>query len=722
MAIYPVIMCGGAGTRLWPASRPTRPKQFLNFVGAHSLFQETARRVAPMTRNGGSIVVVCGSSHCASVEEQLREMGLSAVILLEPEARDSAPAMAAAAAWIAREDAEGVAVFVASDHYLPDAEAFCAAAERAAEAAAQDRRILTLGVRPTEPSSAYGYIRPEGEDLSPVAAFIEKPDAERARSFIDAGYYWNSGNFVTLASTLIGELETHAPDVIRAAVLAVEEAPAGPVVRLGDSFLQAPKISIDYAVMEKTASAWVLPVAFEWSDLGAWDAVAATGSTGHGLTLHEGEGSCFVRAADGMVVATVGVKDIAVIAEHDAVLVCDLRSAQQVKAVVDRLRSVAPSFLVHGDRPTRVPASAEGLARWLHMRALPLWFTVGQAESGRFAETLTASGADGSDFHRARVPARQIYSLAVAGRLGWRGPWRSALAKGLERYWSDFARDDGQVRGRIGADGASLEETAYLYDQAFALLALASAFEHGLDAERSSERARRLLAALELRRLSNGGWREDGERPFQSNAHMHLFEAALAWEALEPSGPWTEVADAIVALTLERFIDPDTGALREFFSEDWSSPPPGEGFLVEPGHQFEWAWLLARFGQARGREDALSAARRLYACGVKGIAPGREVACDELNADLTLRSARARLWPQTEWLKAALLLGKLTPDNATFARDAERARRALAGYLLDDGRWRDKQLADGSWLEEPAPASSLYHIITALAEDKGHRL
>ena len=351
-----------------------------------------------------------------------------------------------------------------------------------------------------------------------------------------------------------------------------------------------------------------------------------------------------------------------------------------------------------------VPSSADGLLSWLTMRALPLWTTLGRDEDGRFAEALTVDGRDPTDFHRARVPARQLYVLARAGRMGWRGPWRSLLQAGLERYWLEFGRPEGDFRTRLTADGAALDDTAYLYDQAFALLAMASAASVGVAQAECSARAARLRDRLEVSRVTAGGWREAGERPFQANAQMHLLEACLAWEDVEPSGPWRAMADEIVDLALTRFIDPATGALREFFTGDWSSPPQGEAHLIEPGHQFEWAWLLVRHARSRSAAPSLAAARRLYLCGAKGILAGREVICDELNADLTLRSTRARLWPQTEWLKAALILSEVDPQNPAFAADAARARTALSRYLLDDGRWHDKQMDDGSFLDEPAPA------------------
>ena len=192
MTIYPVIMCGGAGSRLWPASRPGRPKQFLALAGERSLFQNTVLRVSPLA-DDGRVIVVAGTGHADAVASQLAEIGAEAIVLLEPEARDSGPAMAAAAAWIERLDPAGVAAIMASDHHIPDDAAFRDAVRIAATEAANGR-IVTLGVTPTSPSSAYGYICPAGAGLAPVSRFVEKPDRDTAARYLAEGFLWNSGD------------------------------------------------------------------------------------------------------------------------------------------------------------------------------------------------------------------------------------------------------------------------------------------------------------------------------------------------------------------------------------------------------------------------------------------------------------------------------------------------------------------------------------------------
>ena len=711
MKIYPVIMCGGAGSRLWPASRPGRPKQFLPLTGARSLFQETVLRVTPLAADG-DVVVVAGLGHADAIAAELSAIGVEATILLEPEARDSGPAMAAAAAFVQRRDPDGVAAIIASDHHIPDADAFRAAVRIAAEEAARGR-IVTLGVTPTWPSPAYGYISPETTGLSPVKRFVEKPDAATAARYLADGFLWNSGNFIVSGAALMDELTRHAPEIAEAARKALPDDLTGPLVRLTDAFRTAPRISIDYAVMEKSDRTSVLPVAFEWSDVGAWDSVLATGAGHTGLHIGVDSDNVLVRAADGMVVATLGVSNIAVIAENDAVLVCDLSRAQDVKAVVDRVKAEAPR---HADVPdTAEPAPYRRFGDWMRTAALPLWATLGTHADGSFVETLTLEGRPVESRRRARVQTRQIYVFARAGAAGWTGPWRERVERGLTRFLDGYLRPDGAVRNALNADGSVLDDGIVLYEQAFTLLALSAVHAAGIETARCETQAGIMLDRLVADRLPNGGWREGGDHPYQANANMHLFEAAQAWAARGVDPRWSTIADELAELALTRFIDAEGGFLREFFDADWRPAAGEDGRLVEPGHQFEWAWLLSRHSANRDDARTMAAAKRLYLHGLRGIDPRRGVAVDELDDSLSIRSARARLWPQTEWLRAALAMAELAQGSEREQRLAE-ARKAAAGlalYLRPNGAWRDKLEPAGAFTDEPAPASSLYHIIGA---------
>ena len=718
MSIYPVIMCGGSGMRLWPASRPSKPKQFVRLTGNFSLFQQAVLRVAPLVGDSGQLLVIAGVSHRHWILEQLEEMDVEAHILLEPEARDSAPAMAAAAAWTEREDPDGVNVFVASDHHIPDRVAFGRAVEVAALSAAEGR-IVTLGVTPSEPSSAYGYIKPTGRGLSAVDRFIEKPDSATAAGYIEAGYLWNSGNFVVSAGTLLAELRAHAPGVETAARASLPERGVTRVKVLTDAFREAPKISIDYAVMEKTRLASVLEVGFGWSDLGAWDAIAASGEGNTGLQILEDSDGCLVRSSDGVLIAAVGVRNLAIVVENDAVLVCDLSRAQDVKRIVERMRDISPRHL---DFATPVPetlaAGGRRFAEWLRLRALPTWATLGQTDDGAFVEAIGMDGRPVSTARRARVQARQIYVYAQAGQLGWGGPWKRCVHDGVACLIADYLRPDGLCRTLLTPDGTPLDETAMVYDQAFVMLALATAKAAGHPEPSLEARATQIRDALWGQAMANGALMEGGSEPYQANCHMHLLEACLVWEEAGGDDGWRTMTDQMVALARSTFIDPDGGFLREFFGADWRPAAGDAGRLIEPGHQFEWAWLMARYSRSRRDASALEVAHRLYAHGVHGVSERLAVAVDAMNDDGSIRSPRARLWPQTEWLKAALILAELSSDgdNQIYMKDAAAAQRALWFYLSKDGLWGDKRLPDRSFIDEPAPASSFYHIMAAFRQ------
>ena len=286
------------------------------------------------------------------------------------------------------------------------------------------------------------------------------------------------------------------------------------------------------------------------------------------------------------------------------------------------------------------------------------------------------------------------------------------MKSGLDYFDKVYRRPDGFYGALATSEGQLIDDGFDLYNQAFAILAFCYTAKAipGL----ASEMSGRALALLRNLRAEyahrEAGFQEAcPERlPLCSNPHMHLFEACLAWEAVEPGREWTAMADAIAGLARRHFIDADGGFLREFFAPDWR-PAAGEaGSLVEPGHQFEWAWLLTRWGRARGDDWAAAAAERLYEAGSRGIDAARGVAVDELDDQLNLRSGRARLWPQTERLKAALILGDRVP-----AGHAAEALKGLQLYLEPTGLWRDKLEPDGRFVEEPAPASSLYHITAA---------
>jgi mannose-1-phosphate guanylyltransferase/mannose-6-phosphate isomerase len=342
-----VILCGGSGTRLWPASRADRPKQFLKLIGDRSSFQDTILRVMDLP-GADEIVVVTGKAMAELVERQALELNVKLTVIIEPEARDSAPAIAAAAAYVASRSPDGVMLMLAADHHIAEPEMFRAAALVAIEAS-RTGLIVTFGVQPTGPATGFGYIKP-GDSLPggvmAVAAFVEKPDLATAKAYIQDGYYWNSGNFAFTAKTLLDELAIFEPAIRDGAIDSVAKGQRDGV-RLHldrEAFGTTTKTSLDYAVMERTTRAAVAPAAFTWSDLGAWDAIwevsirDAEGNAASG-DIHLINTKNVLARSTGPFVGAIGVEDLLIIAEPDAVLVCRRDDAQAVKTLVDVLKA-----------------------------------------------------------------------------------------------------------------------------------------------------------------------------------------------------------------------------------------------------------------------------------------------------------------------------------------------------------------------------------------------
>jgi mannose-1-phosphate guanylyltransferase / mannose-6-phosphate isomerase len=350
MGIIPLIMCGGAGTRLWPASREVRPKQFLPLFGTRSTFQDTLLRVSDAALFERAIVIT-NAVYRFMVLEQIAEIGLEADVLLEPVRRDSGPAIAAGAVFAQARDADAVVLALAADHVVLDTAAFIAACRQGLVAAA-DGRIVTFGVRPERAATEYGYIKP-GEavagEVRAVAKFVEKPDQPTASDYIKSGYLWNSGNFMFRASLLLDEYRKFDAASVEAVTGAITKAgrDLGFVTLDPESFDSAKAISIDHAGMEKTARAAVVPVSCGWSDVGSWHAVwelsekDSHGNAAQGTAVFEDSRNCNV-ATDKALVALEGVDDLVVVATEDAVLVSRQKDANGLKRLVAKLKTVAP--------------------------------------------------------------------------------------------------------------------------------------------------------------------------------------------------------------------------------------------------------------------------------------------------------------------------------------------------------------------------------------------
>ncbi len=343
--LQPVLLSGGSGTRLWPLSREAYPKQFLPLAGEDTMLQATWQRVAAIA--DAPPIVVANEEHRFLVAEQLRQIGVTAPsILLEPVGRNTAPAIAAAAFQAVIDGDDPLLLVLPSDHVVRDADGFRRAIDEAREAAGQGA-LVTFGIVPTAPETGFGYIQAAGnaEGVRRVMRFVEKPDVASAQAYLQAGgYYWNSGMFLFRASRFLQELGRFRPDMLAAVRAACGKASRdGDFIRLDrDAFSGCPSDSIDYAVMERTDAAMVLPVDIGWNDVGSWSALwevcphDAHGNATFGDVIAIDSRNSYVHAR--RLVALVGVDDLVVVETDDAVLVARKERVQQVKDVVARLK------------------------------------------------------------------------------------------------------------------------------------------------------------------------------------------------------------------------------------------------------------------------------------------------------------------------------------------------------------------------------------------------
>ena len=345
--IFPTIMCGGTGTRLWPLSRALYPKQFLSLVNDDSsLLQDTMSRLPERT---APPIFICNEEHRFLVAEQTRHYTDNATILLEPEGRNTAPALALAAIYALAENDEAMLLVLASDHVIKDDAAFKIAVTHA-QVAAEEDNLVTFGIVPTHPETGYGYIK-EGMKINDtsfkVDKFVEKPDVELAQEFLAAGtYLWNSGMFMFKAARYLEELEKYRPDILSACHEAMKNVQHDlDFVRPDkEAFLACPNESVDYAVMEKTDSAVVVPLDAGWSDVGSYSALWEITEHDKDQNVLKGDvialesENCYMYTTDKLI-ATVGVNNLVIVNTPDAVLIADKNKVQDVKAIVQKLKA-----------------------------------------------------------------------------------------------------------------------------------------------------------------------------------------------------------------------------------------------------------------------------------------------------------------------------------------------------------------------------------------------
>ncbi|WP_439111929.1 mannose-1-phosphate guanylyltransferase/mannose-6-phosphate isomerase [Lentibacter sp.] len=372
--ITPVILAGGSGTRLWPLSRKSYPKQFTELLGPETLFQAAAKRLSGA--GYAAPMVLTGADFRFIVTEQLLSAGIDpGAVIIEPEGRNTAPAVLAAALLAVQKDEAAVLLVAPSDHVIPDTAAFQAAAQAGLADVAKGR-MVTFGITPDRPETGYGYLElasaPTGQGPVPLARFVEKPSASRAQEMLDAGHYlWNAGIFLFAARDMIAAFEAHAPALIApvSAALDAAETDLGFLRLAPESWAKAENVSIDYAVMEKSTNLSVVPYSAGWSDLGSWVAVqekmepdAAGVATSGPVTAIDCANTLLRAESDTQELVAIGVQNLTVIAMKDAVLVADASRTQDVKLAVSALKAKGAKQAESFERDHRPWGSFETLA------------------------------------------------------------------------------------------------------------------------------------------------------------------------------------------------------------------------------------------------------------------------------------------------------------------------------------------------------------------------
>jgi mannose/cellobiose epimerase-like protein (N-acyl-D-glucosamine 2-epimerase family) len=370
---------------------------------------------------------------------------------------------------------------------------------------------------------------------------------------------------------------------------------------------------------------------------------------------------------------------------------------------------------------TTAANEAEALRRWLFVEAFPLWWELGaDRRRGGFHDAISLLGVPEARPHRARSIARMAISYGEAGRLGWSGPWQEAQQHALDYLRRHFVMADATVASVVDRDGKMIDPAFDLYNQAFALLAYAGGHRtFGAAADWRSEATTLRTTLQQSYAHPRGGYREDrdGILPLRANPHMHLFEAALAWMVVDDDPAWRQMADDLAVLCLETLIEPATGALREFFAADWSPAPGVEGRICEPGHHYEWAFLLDHWAKLTGRSAPEAASRLVAFADRHGLDAQRGVAINAVLLDGSVHDSMARLWAQAERVRTYVAFGRADEEIAA-------AIKGLRCFLTElapppsppPGLWYDQLTADGALVLEPARATSLYHIVGAVAE------
>ena len=725
-------MSGGIGSRLWPLSREDNPKQFHDLSGGGSMLAGTVSRL--LARKNGAIPVhlIASERHAGRVQSDLAGIDLQGgSAIFEPTGRNTAAAVAVAALQTLKNYGDELVLVVPSDHVISTDNQFWQSVEAGAEAA-MNGDLVVFGIRPGHPETGYGYIEvADGADaVCAVKRFVEKPDEETAKAYMQAGtFYWNTGIFLFRAGAMRDSFSAHAPDIWNDAERALDNASSDVTGTYlpGDIYSGIQSISIDYAIMEKADRIRMVPAAFSWNDLGSWQSLLQTSKSDDRGNVITGDvvaidcDNSYLRS-HGRLLSAVGLKDIAVVSTVDATFVAPVSQSQNVKQIVEKLEKtgrIETRFTPTSDRMPVSGAWRNRVRSWLFEETLPLWSTVGVDHvNGGFHETLTFEGLPGAGQKRMRTMARQIYGFAMAKQRGWNGNADELIQHGIEFITKNGRTKKGGFVRTLNSDGSVADPEEDAYDHAFVLLALAHAHGCGIAGalELGQETFAFLDTHLEDTRMTGFLETAGGRGIRRSNPHMHLLEAFLAWYAATGDRTHLRRAARIVDLFRNHLFDAETWTLGEYFDDNWRPATGDQGSWTEPGHHFEWASLLVDFSGKSGQADLVAFARKLYASAVaNGLNRATGLAYAAVSREGIPLDTVSRSWPQAEVIKAAIAL------DGTGGPDLKPEIEARVGRLFrwhidpaPTGLWIDQIDAEGKARAADVPASIFYHLVCAL--------
>jgi len=732
--IVSFVMSGGVGSRLWPLSREDNPKQFHDLSGDGSMLVKTLRRLKARPDGETPVYLIASERHAARVKDDIASIDLAGgAAIFEPTGRNTAAAVAVAALQTLAAYGDGIVLVVPSDHEISTERQFWQTIEQGVPAA-RDGRLVVFGIRPDQPETGYGYIEVggTGNGVSDVSRFVEKPNLETAKAYLEAGnFFWNTGIFLFRASAMRDAFARHQPKIWQAAERAFGAASrnlSGLYMPL-ELYAAIPSDSIDYAIMEQAADIAMVPATFRWNDLGSWQSLLNVSPTdAHGnvilgdVVAMECENS-YMRS-EGRLLSAIGLKDIAIVATMDATFVAPVSHSQNVKKIVEQLEKsgrLETKFTPSHDRVLQSGAWRKRVHHWLFEETLPLWSTAGVDERyGGFHEALGFDGKSLMKPKRMRTMARQVYAFAVAKARGWDGPADRLIAHGLDFMSGNGRTERGGWVRTMNLDGGVADATEDAYDHSCVLLALAYAHMCGNpDALRlGAETFDFLDAHLEDQRLTGFLETSAGEGMRRSNPHMHLLEAFLAWHTATGDRNYLRRAARIIDLFRSHFFDAESWTLGEYYDDDWLPAEGEKGTWTEPGHHFEWASLLVDFAAKSGQKNLTAYARKLYASAIaNGLNRATGLAYGAVSRQGMPLDRVSRSWPQTEAIKAAIALdGAEGPD---LKPEIEARVGRLFRWHIDPaplGLWIDRIDERGRSLASEVPASIFYHLVCALMQ------